>query len=74
MFVIEVPTRVSLGLLVVFSGMASAIYALILAAEVIRRAVTAETVGSLIGSLLPLFIGVWAFRKLEARSRARYRS
>jgi hypothetical protein len=68
MFAIEVLTRVTLGLLVVIAGIQAGVYAFAL-----TKAVSPNTVGSLVGSLLMLFFGVWGFRKLEARSRARHR-
>lgn len=71
MFVLEVLARVTLGLLVVLAGVFSSIYGFLFATELVHLSVSPETVGSLIGSLLMLLPGVWGFRKLAARSRAR---
>jgi hypothetical protein len=67
MLVVEVLARIVLGLLACFSTMQSGVYCVLLVKEGPR----AETFGGLIGSLFMLWLGVWGFRKLAARSARR---
>ena len=71
MFVVEVLLRVMAGLLVVLAGAESCVYAFLL----VREGLNPKTVGSLIGSLLMLLLGVWSSRKLASRfARSRSKS
>ena len=71
MFVVEVLARVMAGLMIVFAGIYSCIYGFLLVRDLVHLSTSAEVVGTLIGSVLMLLLGVWGSRKLAAMSHAR---